>query len=294
MAVLTRRSNRCAAIHPEAADWVRRVGANGGGVTPAGVAALSRLFYDLYAANIRDRFHRFNPFLGTGLASVTVPAILGPSFGGTTFGNTTDTNVNFVAGDFNETGSSSGLTGNGSTKYLNTGFPANTLTATDAHLSFSLMAAQSSTNADKTAIGAYTTASSIIYGIDVMRSSSNTAGVAGFGSYTALACFFGQAATFGGAGALAAGNILASSGTSSAVMYRNASAVGTTTTSRSNYPSAHSLYIFGNNNGAGGGGAVNITNARIASYSFGLNMTSTQATAFNAALTLFNSALSRS
>jgi hypothetical protein len=55
------------------------------------------------------------------LAAVRTPLFRGPSLSGTQFGNSTDTNVLFVAGDYAETGSGGGLTGNGTTKYLQTG-----------------------------------------------------------------------------------------------------------------------------------------------------------------------------
>src|SRR5688500_6622197 len=48
------------------------------------------------------------------------------------------TNVNFVAGDYNETGANGGLLADGTTKYLNTGFNAQTYLPDNAHLSFYL------------------------------------------------------------------------------------------------------------------------------------------------------------
>jgi hypothetical protein len=48
------------------------------------------------------------------------------------------TNVNFVSGDYTETGPNGGLLGDGSTKYLNSGFNAATDLPDNAHLSFYL------------------------------------------------------------------------------------------------------------------------------------------------------------
>jgi hypothetical protein len=48
------------------------------------------------------------------------------------------TNVNFVAGDYTETGASGGLLGDGATKYLNTGLNALSVLPDNAHFSFYL------------------------------------------------------------------------------------------------------------------------------------------------------------
>lgn len=111
-------------LHPDAASWASRVVANGGSVGSS-LPAVNTFCKAIAAAGIRDRFYRLNLFCGNSdatLAAVRTPLYRGPSLSGTQFGNATDTNANFVAGDYVETGSSGGLTGNGSTKYLNTGF----------------------------------------------------------------------------------------------------------------------------------------------------------------------------
>jgi hypothetical protein len=110
-----------ATAHPEAASWRTRVIANGGTVSASTFAAVETFCRAIETAGIRDRFYRLNLFAGTGLAACLVPLYRGQSLGGTQFGNATDTNVNFAAGDYVETGSTGGLTGNGSSKYLQTG-----------------------------------------------------------------------------------------------------------------------------------------------------------------------------
>lgn len=123
--------------HPEAADWANRVRANGGTVSGSTLLAVSRFCRAIDAAGIRDRFFRLNLFCGNSDASlnaVRTPLYRGQSRTGTQFGNTTDTNNNFVEGDYAE---NNGLLGNGSTKWLNTGFNANAagLTTSSVHLS---------------------------------------------------------------------------------------------------------------------------------------------------------------
>lgn len=110
--------------HPDAANWMARVRRNGGDVSAPTMRAVSRFCATIESAGIRSSLFRVNLFCGnsdTALSAVRTPLFRGPSLSGTQFGNATDTNVSFVAGDYAETGSSGGLTGNGTTKYLQTG-----------------------------------------------------------------------------------------------------------------------------------------------------------------------------
>jgi hypothetical protein len=105
---------------------VNRVYANGGTVSASTAAAVNTLCNSLDAASLRDRFYRLNLFCGSNLNAALVPLYRGPSLGGTQYGNATDTNNAFVGvgTDYAETG---GLTGNGSSKYLNTGLAPSAL-----------------------------------------------------------------------------------------------------------------------------------------------------------------------
>lgn len=121
--------------HPEALAWRDAVVANGGTVSASTLAAVTALCKSIDSAGIRDRFYRLNLFCGGELSACLVPLYRGVSRTGTQYGNTTDTNVNFVSGDY---GLATGLTGNGSTKYLQTGVRLDQLPAgveTDGHLS---------------------------------------------------------------------------------------------------------------------------------------------------------------
>lgn len=118
-------------IHPEAADWANRVRANSGSVSGTTLNAVSKFCVAIQQANIRDRFYRMGIFAGSNLAAALVPLYRGPSLGGTQYGSSTDTNNGpFVSGDYAETGASGGLTGDGTSKYLDTGFAMNTLPST--------------------------------------------------------------------------------------------------------------------------------------------------------------------
>lgn len=123
-------------LHPDAASWASRVVANGGSVGSS-LPAVNTFCKAIAAAGIRDRFYRLNLFCGASDASlnaVRTPLYRGPSLSGTQFGNTTDTNNLFVAGDYAETGTTGGLKGNGSTKYLETGLAMTFLGTNQLHL----------------------------------------------------------------------------------------------------------------------------------------------------------------
>lgn len=124
LAGIPSRPAAASTLHPDCRSWISRVLAAGGSVSSTTAAAVSQFCNAIDAAGIRNKFYRLNLFCGTSDASlnaVRTPLYLGPSLSGAIYGNTTDTNVNFVAGDYAETGASGGLTGNGSTKSLQTG-----------------------------------------------------------------------------------------------------------------------------------------------------------------------------
>lgn len=112
-------------IHPEAQNWAARVAANGGTVSPDTLKAVSDFCKE--TASIRSLFLRLNLFCGNNLNAALVPLYLGEA-PGIVYGNTVDTNINFVAGDYTERGTNGGLVGNGTNKYLNTGFAINSVT----------------------------------------------------------------------------------------------------------------------------------------------------------------------
>ena len=111
-------------LHPEALNWRNRVIANGG-TADTSIRAVSQFCQAIDAAGIRDRFIRLNLVCGTGLNACLTPLFRGPSISGTQYGGATDTNVGpFVSEDYAE---NTGLTGNGSSKYLNTGLSPSAL-----------------------------------------------------------------------------------------------------------------------------------------------------------------------
>lgn len=111
-------------VDTDAAAWAAAVTANGGTYSPTTLAAVSKFAKSAKANGYWTKLIRINLFAGDQLAAALVPLKAG---GGTA----TDTNMNFVSGDYSET---TGLTGNGSTKYLKTGLvPSAILTLNDTH-----------------------------------------------------------------------------------------------------------------------------------------------------------------
>jgi hypothetical protein len=108
-------------LHPECRSWISRVLSSGGTVSETTAAAVNNFCDAIDSAGLRDRFYRLNLFCGGNLSACLVPLYRGPSLGGTQFGNATDTNVNFTLASYVETGSTGGLTGNGTSRYLQTG-----------------------------------------------------------------------------------------------------------------------------------------------------------------------------
>lgn len=112
------------AYDPDARDYFRRIEAVGS-IDSNSRKSVSRFFK---AAKNNGYFHKINR-LGLWHGDSLTAALVAAKIGG---GSATDTNVNFVAGDYSMV---TGLTGDGSTKHLNTGLiPTASLSANDTHL----------------------------------------------------------------------------------------------------------------------------------------------------------------
>ncbi len=98
-------------VDPEVSDWVTRVIANGGSVSASTQTAANTFMLALKAANIRTLILRLNLYAGTGLNAARTPFIKD-------YGPAVDVLTNFGAGNYSE---ATGLTGNGTTMYNDTG-----------------------------------------------------------------------------------------------------------------------------------------------------------------------------
>jgi len=267
-----------AASNADAQAWINNVYANGGTVSTATANAVNTFCTSIESAGIRDRFYRLNLFAGTGLSAALVPLFRGPSLGGTQFGNATDTNVNFVSGDYVETGASGGLVGNGSSKYLQTGL-------------------QSS---------AWITGGNVRSHLSVYKRTSTNSGVLLSARSTTLA----NSWEFG-----AGGNVLGGATGSVAVPGTHDSLLGVTRTndtdlvsfrrttlSAANAASASvsgtsiPFAVFARNDQSTGANAYTaslFSNQTLAGYSIGAGLNSSDISAYDAAMQAFQTALTR-
>lgn len=270
-------------LHAETANWVSRVVANGGTVRGSTAAAVDRFVKAIHAAGIRDRFYRLNLFCGNSDASlnaVRTPLFRGPSLAGTQFGNATDTNSNFVQGDYAE---STGLVGNGTTKALDTGLPANF--ANGRHLAF--VPYSFGTTAFRYYMGTRnggTPANGYLWAPYVDATTTNigqysyddagNVGAASGGAATVRRLVFGNNVTGGGGSSL----------------FFNGSQVGATGFG-ANTVATSSIGVFAVRQAAGT--YASFVNARLSAYSIGLSMDATQIGLYNAAMTAFLTAMGR-
>jgi|LakMenE01Jun11ns_1017448.scaffolds.fasta_scaffold9858760_3 hypothetical protein len=264
-------------VHPEANAWRTAVVANGGSVSASTMKAVSTFCAAIDLAGIRDRFYRLNLFAGTGLNACLVPLYRGQSRTGTQYGNTTDTNVGpFVSGDYAETGASGGLKGNGTSKYLDTGFLANTLTQSGRHLGVVFQASTVE------AAGRYW------FGTDNFGCDSNAFWGVGTSSSTSNTnrCSNGTSAF---TNTISGKPHVLVSGNGAAASYVNGSAGSTINQTAFTAP-AQAIYIFAQNRC---NTPADYSPVRVLQYSIGDSMTAGQVSSLNTALAAFQTALSR-
>ena len=273
---------RATGFHPEANAWRTAVIANGGTVSGSTMAAVSKFCRDIDAAGIRDRFYRLNLFAGTGLAAALVPLYRGPSLGGTQFGNSTDTNVNFAAGNYVETGSTGGLTGNAASTYLNTGLNASTLpiSTSGIHVGAHVLSTTVTSGSVRSFIGVI---SNKVYvaGFD-FRNSPATIAQTDFGVYASSAN-----PSFPG---LHLASLL---GTNVQGTFRVGATVFSSADTRTsdNITASENFFVMARNNSGGFPGQY--WGGRVGGYSIGTNMTAAQSASLRSAMDAFQTALGR-
>ena len=269
----------------DAQDWINRVYANGGTVSSATAAAVNQLCDSLESASLRDRFYRLNLFCGSNLNAALVPLYRGPSLGGTQYGGTTDTNNAFVGigTDYAETGATGGLLGNGTTKYLNTGFNVDQLPgAANCHLSSFITGTQDIASA-RTLVGVLFNGVTDRYRLFLQLSGSTAPN---YGIQTELGKANSAAAT--NRTNTNGGLILASrTSTTLLTLYDDAVSIGTTETSTAEVTGASPFFVFARN------GPTEYYNGQMAAYSIGAGMTAAQVTAYNTAIQAFQNAMGR-
>ena len=267
-------------VHPEAAAWRSAVVANGGSVSASTVKAVSTFCAAIDSAGIRDRFYRLNLFAGTSLNAALVPLYRGPTYGGTTYGNATDTNNGpFVSGDFSE---ATGLDGNQTTKYLNTGLSQDDL-PTQAVGHVSVWKGAGSVGAGTLALAGSTSPNGRNY---YLRQNANTDYIAG---QWASGAFATSSAADTSAGLVTLTR--AGSSAAGAQIYKNDSLIvtGAGGVAEANGNDFIVFNVSGSTNTVGTSGWPHT----ISAYSFGDGLTGAQVGDFYDALSAFQTALGR-
>lgn len=258
------------ALHPEVQDWIARVTTNAGTASTATLGAMSQFCAAIDAAGIRDRFARLNLFCGSNLAACRTPLYRATSSTGTQLGNTIDTNVGpFVDADYAETGSSGGLKGNGSTKWLQTG-----LQGSDAGANGNFHLSAYVTTADTGNTFNYYTGSNTAI---LMAQRNSTVASYQYSSLTldsTLSAF--------------TGHIIGTSTTSTSHAIYSAGASNATSSTLTNQSPGAEIFVFTNQ--ALGALAID---ARLGGYSIGTGLTASQAAAYYTAIQAFQAALGR-
>jgi hypothetical protein len=272
----------------DAQDWVNRVYANGGTVSASTAAAVNQFCVDIENApggSIRDRFYRLNLFCGgtsgtaVGINSALVPLYRGQSLGGTQYGNAVDTNVGpFVGADYNETGASGGLAGNGSSKYLQTGLSSS----------------------------AFITGGNVRSHLAVYKRTSVNSGVLLSARSTALstAWEFGAGGNFlgGSTGSFPVPSThdsfigVTRTTSTDVVAFRRTSLASVNTASASVTGTSIPFAVFARNDQSTDTNAYTanlFSNQTLAAYSIGMGLDETQLAAYDAAMQAFQTALSR-
>ncbi len=265
----------------DADDWASRVVTNGGAVSSSTLAAVRRFCVFIAAQGLRDRFYRMGIFAGSNLAAALVPLYRGPTLTGTQYGGTTDTNFNFVSGDYVESGSSGGLAGNGTTKYLDTGLTYDAM-GVPATNHIAVYKSSGTWPGNQELIGARD--SEDFYYLQ---------GRAPSGSQQLMLAALGQFNNIGSAPVSSATSLLLATRTSgtSLTLYENGTSVGTNATSTTPGGCARSFLVFCRDDGSGP--AKPYWPHRIMGYSIGVGLSQPQVTAFGAAMQGLQSDLGR-
>ena len=273
-------------VHPEAASWAQRVRDNTGTVSGSTLTAVSNFCRSIDAAGIRSKFRRLNLFAGSSLSACLVPLYRGESRTGTQYGGTTDANPGagpFVSGDYTETGASGGLLGNGTSKYLDTGFNVDQLPgAANCHLASYIRGTQDIASA-RTLIGVLFNGVTDRYRLFIQlgNSSPPNYGIQSELGKANVASVINRTNTNGGL-------LLASrTSTTDLTLYDDAVSIATNTSSTAETTGAFPFFVFARN------GPTEYYNGRMAGYSIGAGLSGPEATSYYNAMNTFQTALSR-
>jgi hypothetical protein len=270
--------------HPDVNNWLNTVALNGGSASSSTIAALNIFCNNIDAAGLRNKFYRLNLFCGNNLNSCLVPLYTGPSAISIVFGSSIDTNINFINSDYNETGSSGGLKGNGSNKYLQTTIASSAWVSLNLGSHLSVYKTTSVNNG--------VLISSRLQGSDANLSQIWEFGAGGNGAG-------GNTGAFGSPGTHNSllGTTRESNAQSAIVKsFRNTEFSADNSGGNNTSPTMLPFTIFARNSATIDTNTYSInlySNQTLASYSMGLHLTNTDIIAYNTVMQTFQTALNR-
>jgi hypothetical protein len=271
------------AAHAEVQNWVNRVYLNGGTVSSDTISAAATFCAAIDSAGVRSSLNRVNLFAGDNLAACLVPLYRGVSSTSAADGFFSDTNNGpFVSGDYSESGG--GLVGDGSTKWLNTGVPLNF--SSTRHLGVYLHT-NTTVAALRYMIGAAGSANASFL---TLHHTSTTAGnISGFNSDDAstISTLANSAPTVGRP-------LICTSnpGAAGYIGYNNGTAFSTQTAYSTASTGAITVFALKRDTSSTVV-STTVSHSRLAGYTIGQNLTSSQVSSLNTAWTNFNIALGR-
>jgi hypothetical protein len=218
------------------------------------------------ASGYWTKLNRVNLFCGNQLAAALIPLKVG-------LGSATETNVNFVSGDYTE---ATGLTGNGSTKYLNTGLLATGLTLNDTHLAVY----NRSSAAGNSTLGCLNGTDRLTFAAP-FTDSRMYSDMYDSGS--------GRVSSAGVIGTPNGFLVASRTASNSHAVYRNGASVNSNATSGGALPAANVFVFAYSNAGAPNGYTSNI----LAGYSIGSGLSAAEVAAYNTHMEAFQDALNR-
>lgn len=240
------------------AAWASRVAAAGGAAIYQDRRAVDVLLTAADMVGLTDANCRLNPFAGTSLTAALVPVLRGG-------GPDTDTNVNFVSGDYTRT---TGITGNGSTKYLNTSTLDTGWTPSNRHMAAYVRTANTTSSFNK------------FMGVDGNAGNQgNSWTIGGAGGTTGI--IYAATATSNAGPTQAAGvRLFLGTGTATdPIIYRDGGSPATVTdTAASTF--GRQITIFGLNRF---GSVVDFYEKDLGGYSFGTALSPAQVASYSAA-----------
>jgi hypothetical protein len=257
------------AVDPDAADYFARIVSAGSSISVDNKAAVNTLFLALKTQSIWTLISELYLFAGVdNLTGCLVKAK----------GSGSLSNTSFAGGDHNRT---TGLLGNGSSKYLNTGLANNALSGTSNHIF--VEGSGFETSGDRAPAGIYNGGpATTLLALDFYSAGiSSRAYRSASGAISAVPRIT--------TGLITSGSFCGTrTSASSASIYQNGSLANNNTTSVSPAFSTRPIFVFALNNI---GSPASYTAARLRAMSIGSGLSDAQASSLNAAIATYMSSL---